>query len=201
MSLHFTKAHIEFASLGWLAMNVGKRPDDPIDGVIRVENIDGILHLILTDRYRMAILKYERDCPLEEGYYKIAKKSYTELLLNKIEQACYPNWQCVLPDISKCKQIFKPDGSFTFFDRKNDNDMPIDICYLLGEKIRLNYTYLESIGKFFETGWEVYDYKDVVFMQAEPDQKFDEKKNPLPPKFYKYSLLLMKMKLREKEAD
>jgi hypothetical protein len=201
MALHFTKVHIEFDSLGWLAMNVGKCDREGINGIIKVENIDGVLHLVHTDRYRMAILKYERDCPLEEGYYKIVKKSYTELLLNKIEQDCYPNWQSVLPDISKCKQIFKPDGSFTFFDRKNDNDLPIDICYLLGEKIRLNYTYLESIGKFFERPWEVYDGKTLVFMQAEPDRKLDEKKNPLPPKFYKYSLLLMKMKLREKEDD
>jgi hypothetical protein len=186
MVLHFTKTHPEFQSLAWLCFNVGDcgKERTNLYRIIKVEDVDGIIHCVFTDSYRMAIVRYKENCPLELGYYKIAKKSKSELLLEKVEIDSYPNWRAFIP-AEGLKEIKKQNESdFTFYADNKFVSLQSDVFFLFFNRCCVDYTWLEYIGAFFETNWDVSHTQSLAYFQGAKDKEHD---------YYKFSLLAMKI--------
>jgi hypothetical protein len=186
MALHFNKMHPEFSSLAWLCHNVGASPCRVnIDGIIKVEDVDGVIHCISTDMHRMPIVRYKEKCPLEIGYYKIIKKSKSDLILEQIEIDIYPNWKSVIP-ADGLKKIERPEREFAFTKETHFSYLQSDIYFMFYNKCCMNYKWLEDIGLFFETGWEVHHNDSLVLFHG---------KHIADGGYFKFSLLAMKIRV------
>jgi hypothetical protein len=198
MALHFTKVHPEFAALAWIAGNFGISDREYTNRIIKVEEVDGIVHLIGTDLYRMPIVRYRENCPLEIGYYKIVKNSKTDLLLEKSEIENYLNWQLVFPK-DNLNKIERPNKEFSFTKTKYDSAMQTDLFFLFLNGCCVNYEWVEDIGAFFDTAWDVYHTDDFAVLHG-----ISMKKSTLAVEggeyvyahdYYRFSLLAMKLRI------
>jgi hypothetical protein len=188
MVLHFDKTHYEFSSLAWLCFNAGdcEKDRENLYRIIKVEDVDGIIHCVFTDSHRMAIVRYKENCPLELGYYKIIKKSKSELILEKVEIDSYPNWRSVIPT-EGLKEIRKPDENGSDFHFIKDGiyaSLQTDMFFIFLNKCCMNYTWLEYIGAFFEIAWEIYHNECLALFHGQKDKEHD---------YFKFTLLAMKI--------
>jgi len=203
MVIHFNnKIHSEFSALAWLCFNVGECDRKSLNGIIKVEDVDGIIYCVSTDSNRMAVVRYKENCPLEIGYYKIAKKSKSDLILEKVEIDNYVNWKSVLPT-ENLEKIERPQGQFTFYDKKYDSSLVSDIFFVFFNKCCVNYKWLELVGAFFETDWEVWHTKELAFLHGRSIKKLKEPEHnnrggyENEHDYFKFSILLGKIRVAE----
>jgi len=170
------KGILEFDSLQWLCGNVSKKSigNENLNEIVKCEVVNGVTTLICTDTVRMAMLRYEQDCPLEEGLWKVSK-SAKEIVFNEIKFDGYPDWKSVVPDKSAMRKINQPRvGYFAFTNKGAFQQMALDVCYLLAQKAFVNYKHLEDIGKIFCKRWEVYSNDRLVYFEAKSHNGFDK---------------------------
>jgi len=194
MAIHFNnKIHPEFSAMAWLCFNVGKCDRESLNGIIKVEDVDGIIHCVSTDSHRMPIVRFKEDCPLEIGYYKIVKKSKSDLILEKVDIENYPAWKSVLPT-KDLEKIERPQGAFAFTNDTYNAHLPTDIYFLFLNRCCVNYKWLEDVGAFFATDWEVWHTKELAIFHGMPIDKFIQAKEVEREfDYFKFSILIMKI--------
>jgi len=199
MAIHFNnKIHSEFSAMAWLCFNVGKCDRESLNGIIKVEDVDGIIHCVSTDSHRMPIVRYKENCPLEIGYYKVVKKSKSDLILEKVEIENYPNWKAVLPT-NDLEKIERPQGAFAFTNDTYNAHLPTDIYFLFLNRCCVNYKWLEDVGAFFATDWEVWHTKELALFHGRSIEKLKEPEHnnhggyENEHDYFKFSILIMKI--------
>jgi hypothetical protein len=185
--MFFDKNHIEFPRLCWLAHSVALRGNPSYDGIISVEDLGGgVTGIITTDSWRLAILKYREDCPLEKGYWKIKQKSKTSLVLENFENELkYPNWKVCVPKEFD-REIKRGENGFWF----SSETFATDLHFVFGSRCWLNYKWLKDLG-MLEANWRLRDTYSCAWFESMPVWKGDWNKDF---DFFGASLLMMKLK-------
>jgi len=192
--VRFDKSHAEFISLSWIVHNVQNIENERYGGIIKVEQIGDLTICIYTDSKRMAMLRYHENCPLEIGYYKIVKKSKTDLFLEKFETKDYPNWQPLLPEKWDRRLRRWHNGVIGDFMLTKDT-IDSDLCFIFGHKCCLPYEQVADLGKIYiGCEWQLKDVEDLAMFEAKPVFE-DKEEKERKIRYFKYSLLMCKLRL------